>query len=115
MIAIYGYSDDLVEVDGAVGASPEEYNAYGDGNLLWHADFAPPGESEQLRVHAIYDGCWHFSVGQVGEDVKLPRWPVRFEQGDEDWGSGKIGSAYSVVLLIDAPEGTRIVNVSPQP
>jgi len=120
MIVIYGASDDLVEVDGAVGASPEEYNVYGTGKLMWRADFIAPDPAEGrffdgLRVYAVYDGCWHFSVGQVDEDIKLPAWPVRIQQGDQDYGEGKAGSPYSTVLLIDAPEGTRIVNLWPAP
>lgn len=110
---IYGASDDLVEVDGCEGA--DEFNVYGgDGKVIWQGDFVGAGATEQVRVYAIYDGCWHFSVGQVDEDVKLPRWPIRFEQGDEDWGSLKAGPGYSVVLLIDAPAGVRLTNVKPE-
>lgn len=120
MITIYGASDDLVEVDGAVGASPEEYNVYDSGKLMWRADFIAPdpadeSPAERLRVHAIYDGCWHFSVGQVDEVYPLPAWPLRIQQGEQDYGEGKLGPRYSVVLLIDAPEGTRIRNLWPAP
>lgn len=121
MIVIYGASDDLVEVDGAVGASPEEYYVYGGtGKLVWRADFIEPDPADavnagRLRVYGIYDGCWHFSVGQVDQDYKLPKWPIRIQQGDQDYGEGKAGSAYSAVLLIGAPEGTRIRNLWPAP
>lgn len=107
MITIYGASDDLVEVDGCEGA--DEFGSYGyEGTAVhWRGDFIAPGGGtipEQLRVYAIYDGCWHFSLGQVLEDVPLPPWPATFtqhERGD------------SVLLSIDAPPGTRLDNVWP--
>jgi hypothetical protein len=115
-ITIYGASDDLVEVDGAVGASPEEYNVYGNGksSLMWHADFIAPDPADEspagrIRVHAIYDGCWHFSVGQADEVYQLPAWPVTITQAPAIGG----GPGYSALLTIDAPEGTRIANVQP--
>jgi hypothetical protein len=109
MITIYGASDDLVEVDGCEGA--DEFNVYGeDGKVHWHGDFTGPGATEQLRVHAIYDGCWHFSVGQVDEDVKLPPWPLVIRQGTKSEECD-----YSAVLLIDAPEQTRLTNIWPAP
>jgi hypothetical protein len=104
MITIYGASDDLVEVSGCEGA--DEFNVYGDGKLLWRGDFVAPDDGK-LRVYAIYDGCWHFSVGQVDEGVPLPGWPLKIRQG------GIKEAPYSAVLEIDAPDGTRIRNVWP--
>jgi hypothetical protein len=101
VITIYGYSDDLVEVEGCAGA--DEFNTDN-----WLGELAPPGEGEQLRVHCWYDtsGCWQVGVGQVDEDMSLPDWPLRIRQGTD-----KHEAAYTVVLEIDAPEGTRLVNV----
>jgi hypothetical protein len=115
-ITIYGASDDLVEVDGAIGASPEEFNVYDSGKLLWRADFTDAESSggtelaDRLRVYAIYDGCWHFSVGQVDEDFKLPAWPVTITQANKLDGT----PGYSALLTIEAPEGTQIGNVWPK-
>ncbi|WP_166344978.1 hypothetical protein [Phytoactinopolyspora limicola] len=102
-ILIYGASDDLVEVQGCRGA--EEFSHYDQGP--WRADLIAPN-GEQMRVHVLFDGCWHVAVGQVDEDVPLPQWPLRFEQGQR--GDGSPG--YSVVLCVDAPDGTRLTNVS---
>jgi hypothetical protein len=115
MITIYGASDDLVEVDGCDGADEFYVASVPTGQVCWHGNLVAAGATEQVHVQALYDGCWHFSVGQVDEEVKLPRWPLRFEQGDEDWGHLKAGPGYSVVLLIDAPAGTRLANVWPEP
>lgn len=110
MITIYGASDDLVEVDGCEGA--DEFGSYGyEGTAVhWRGDFIAPGGGtipEQLRVYAIYDGCWHFSVGQVDENVKFPPWFITIRQDLRD------ESECSVVLAIDAPPGTRLDNIWP--
>jgi len=107
MITIYGASDDLVEVDGCEGA--REFNA---GH--WQGDLAPPGEVEQMRVHCWYDddGCWQVGVGQVIEDNPLPPWPITITQAP---AMNPANPGYSALLSIDAPEGTRLVNVKPRP
>lgn len=95
-IEVYGASDDLVEVEGCKGA--DEFSWY---KGIWRGDLvAPNGES--VRIHVFYDGCWHVSVGQVDEDVKLPPWPMTFKQE---------AAGYSVVLEISAPDDTRLTNV----
>lgn len=101
MIKIYGASDDLVEVAGCEGA--DEFNVYGSSRLGWGADLATAAEA--LRVYAIYDGCWSFAIGQADESVSLPSWPVRITQHPD--------VRYSVLLEIDAPDGTRLTNVWP--
>lgn len=107
VITIYGASDDLIEVQGCEGA--DEFNVYGDdGKVHWHGDFVGPDVREQVRVHAIYDGCWHFSAGQVEEDVPLPAWPLAIRQGTKD------EAEYTAVLTIDAPPGTRLLNIWPK-
>lgn len=110
MITIYGASDDLVEVGGCEGA--DEFGAGVDGR--WQADLVAPGGTEQMRVHCWYDdgGCWQVGVGQVLEEVQLPAWPVSITQAPA-MNTGNPG--YSALLTIDAPEGTRLENVSPQP
>jgi hypothetical protein len=114
LITIYGASDDLVEVAGCEGA--DEFCTD-----RWQGDLAPPGEVEQMRVHCWYDndGCWQVGVGMVDEDVPFPAWPLSFAQGgvtaDALAGKAPATPRYSVVLTIDAPEGTRLVNVKPEP
>lgn len=91
-IKIYGASDDLIEVEGCEGA--DEFNGNWNGTLAGRLDFKAPSGS--MRVYCLYDGCWHFSVGQVSEDDKLPAWPVDIRQE----------SAYSTLLEIIAPPDT---------
>ena len=110
MIIIYGYSDDLVEVEGCVGA--DEFNV----RDRWQGDLVGPGASEQVRVHCWFDddGCWQVGVGQTIEDVQLPAWPVTITQLSAVAGR-ESGPGYSARLAIDAPEGTRLTNVRPEP
>jgi len=105
MIEIYGASDDCVEVSGCEGA--DEF--YADGKGRWQADlFGPDGGA--MRLRAEYDpdgsGCWVISLSQVDESVPFPPW------GN---GVGQAENGYSTLVRIDAPEGARLVNVSPVP
>ena len=106
MITIYCYSDDLVEVEGCEGA--DEFSAD-----RWTADLVAPGGTEQMRVHCWYDddGCWQVGVGQTIEDVQMPPWPITVTQQTRRDGE----PGYSALLSIDAPEGTRLTNVKPEP
>lgn len=106
MITISGASDDLIEVSGCEGA--DEF--YGD---RWQGDLVASAD-EQMRVHCWYDddGCWQVGVGQVIEDVQLPPWPVTITQAP---AMNPENLGYSALLSIDAPGGTRLTNVKPQP
>ncbi len=96
-----GASDDLIEVEGCEGA--DEFNSYERGRAVWHGELFDG--TDMMRIHAIYDGCWSFAVGQCDESEPLPNWPVRIGQHDDP--------GYSTLLEIDAPVGTRLVNVWP--
>jgi hypothetical protein len=121
MITIHGASDDLIEVEGCEGAD-EFYSGSDDSRMLaWIADLTGPGD-ERMRVAAWYDGCWHISVGQSGEDHPLPAWPLAFTQGPGGLPAEALegrapvpAPAYSVVLSIDAPEHTRLDVIWPEP
>lgn len=90
----YGSSDDLIEVEGVKGA--DEFGVYvSDGR--YHGSFNLGG---QMRIHAIYDGCWSFAVGQVGEDIPLPDWPIRI--------LAQPGTPYSMRLEIDVPKNAKV-------
>lgn len=106
MIEIYGASDDLIEVEGCEGA--DEF--YADGKGRWQADLVGPGGTEQMRVRAEYDpdgsGCWVISLSQTAEGVPFPAWGNGVGQSEND---------YSTLIRIDAPEGTRLTNVIPEP
>ena len=100
MITIYGGSDDCIDVAGCEGA--DEFLSY-ETHSMWRGDLIAP-DGSQMRVHALYDGCWHLAVGQVDEGIQLPAWPTAITQHE---------SGYSALLAIDAPEGTRLTNVWP--
>lgn len=106
MIEIYGASDDCIEVSGCEGA--DEF--YADGKGCWRADLVGPGGTERCRVLAEYDpdgsGCWVISLSQTEEGVPFPGWGNGTGQGPND---------YSVLVRIDAPDGTRLESIEPAP
>lgn len=91
----YGASDDLIEVEGVKGG--DEFGAYRSDGSRYHGSFNLGG---LMRVHAIYDGCWSFAVGQVDEDIPLPDWPVRVR-----WPGGR---GYSTRLEVDVPDDVKV-------
>jgi hypothetical protein len=108
MIEIYGASDDCIEITGCEGA--DEF--YADAKSRWQADLVAPVVAgygpEQIRVRAEYgpDGVWIISLSQVEESIPFPPW------GN---GTGQHPNGYSTLIRIDAPEGTRLANVIPEP
>jgi hypothetical protein len=62
---------------------------------------AGPIRTEAMIIHAKYAGVWMLGCSQAGEDHALP-WPVRIEPGSAATCS------YSVVLVVDAPDGAGI-------
>ena len=90
--SFYGASDDLIEIAGVPGA--DEFNICKDGPYI--ATFNLGGK---VRIHAFYDGCWSFAVGQVDEDIPLPDWPIRITQHEK---------GYSTQLEIDVPDDTKV-------
>jgi hypothetical protein len=104
VITIYGASDDCVEVEGCEGA--DEFSVSGKGQ--WQSDLVGPGGTEQLRVRAEWDpdgsGCWVISLSQTDESVPFPAWGNGVEQHP---------NGYSTMVIVDAPEGTRLTNVKP--
>lgn len=95
-IRIYGASDDLVEIEGDVPGC-DEYDV-GGPRLVMARFLVGPLDSGTvgLRVFAIYDGCWSFAIGQVGESRPLPGWPIRITQSSD--------VPYSVQIEIDVPD-----------
>lgn len=96
-VTFSGASDDLIHV------SPfdhlDEVNAI-DGKVdgdPWYCDLSDP-EGHEVRVTAIYDGCWSFAVGLADEDDVFPEWPIKVRQSET--------TSYSVELEIEVPDGT---------
>jgi hypothetical protein len=109
-ITIYGASDDLIEVAGCDGAG--EFDCFGSQQhaLNWHATLtAPDGSAMQVMAWYGPGGCWLLGIGQADENKEFPPWPVAITQGVD----GDATSAYSVVLTVEAPEGTKLGDVWP--
>jgi hypothetical protein len=102
MITIYGASDDLIEVAGCEGA--DEFN-----NDDWSADLIAPDDS-QMSVWCWYTlgGTWAVGVAQTDEEHPLPAWPIAITQAP---AMNPDNPGYSVLLSIDAPEGTRLASL----
>lgn len=94
-LIMYGASDDLIEFEGIPGA--DGFPAYSDSDLK--DSFIVGGV---LKIYAIYDGCWHFSIGPVDEDILLPEWPIRYKMHE---------NGYSVQIEIDVPDNTALFRV----
>lgn len=92
MVKFTGHSDDIINVEGRVF---DEFYVKDLGEI----SYGVIDIGGKMRVHAIYDGCWSFAVGQVEEDKPLPDWPVRH------MGS----SGYTAVLEIDIPKGVMLI------
>jgi hypothetical protein len=105
-ITIHGAGDDLIEVAGCEGAG--ELGCFGSQKhaLSWHAALtAPDGPAMQVMAWHGPGGCWLPGIGQAGEDRELRSWPVTIAR------SGRTSPAYSVVLSVEAPEGTQLGDV----
>ena len=94
-ITIYGASDDLVEVRGAVR---EEYEL---GNPCSRIRLTSPGGAS-LDVVLWFDGAigaLDWSIGVEAVDA-YPSWPIRFHE--------RPGYEGGPAVTIDAPEGTTV-------
>lgn len=96
-IVITGASDDLVEVEGCKGADEYPYPSHGP----WRGDLISP-DGGQLRIHVLFDGCWHVAVGPVDDGIPIPPWPIEFKNTPK---------LYAVEAHITAPDDTRLTNV----
>ena len=97
-----GYSDDTF---GEYEHTKDDYDCCANGSMIV---FRVEADSEGLHVCGQYSGpkwpkecpgCWIVGVQPLDEDVSLPSWPMRFENGD---------SGYSPRLVIDAPDGVTV-------
>jgi hypothetical protein len=97
-----GHSDDTF---GEYVTFGDDYDCCASGAMIV---FRVKAGDEGLHVCGQYSGkqwpdsmpgCWVVGVQPLDEDVALPKWPMRFEDG---------GSGYSPKLVIDAPDDVRI-------
>lgn len=99
-----GYSDDTF---GEYGSTKEDWDNCANGHpfvvSVWSAS-----EKTGLYVWGWYagkqwpkeaPGCWMIGVQQWDEDIALPRWNIRYSNGE---------SGYTPSLLLDVPDDTKI-------
>lgn len=107
VISIYGAGTTCVIVDGCDdrdGAGEHYSHERGARRARWRGDLVAP-DGEAVRVYAIFDGCWHLSIGQAGRECPIPTWPHAITQHPT--------IPYSALLEIQAPSGTRLVDIWP--
>ena len=98
IVAFYGASDDLIEIEGVKGA--DEFAVTTAANDKIAGEFILTGGDGQIRIIAIYDGVWSFAIAPVDEDVPIPYWPVAHHLHD---------NGYSVELTIDVAAPATVV------
>lgn len=94
-LKFYGYSDDLVEVEGTFDGC-DEYNRIDRPGIFKIAD-----ETEGLLVIVEfgYSGTWMVGVAPVDEETPMPTtWNIRIGQ-DHD---------YSAMLVMSPPENAKL-------
>lgn len=98
MIRIYGYSDDLIEIEGNVRneVSPGRTFLIGDDKR---------GVKVRMKYGMMKDsaGVWGCSIEQVGEYV--PLFPITIDEAEVN---GTNTGSYSVRVTIDCPTGTPV-------
>ena len=95
-LRIYGASDDLIETEGLPGC--DEFNVIQDGPHIATLQVYSTGAGCGFSIHAIYDGCWSFAIGQTSEDDEIPDWPVRLS-----W------AGYTQTIEIDCPDDAEMI------
>ncbi|MBT8161040.1 MULTISPECIES: hypothetical protein [Arthrobacter] len=93
-IIIYGASDDLIEVEGAIS---EEFDCSGK----WEGVLESP-DGWRLGVTAKFTGEWEIAVVASGEGW-YPDWPIQFTERPDREGDPAV--------KIWAPEGTTLTEV----
>ena len=122
MLMLFGYSDDIVEVEGlridkvcqACGHVDEEptsghvesgirkeIGCY-DQNVEFVVGDPDTGAVE-VTMHYNVLGVWSATVGRVLEDIPVP-WPVVISDGHKELDI----PPYSVVVMIECPDGTEV-------
>jgi hypothetical protein len=105
-ISIYGAGGECVIVEGCDGGDEHYSYEHGVRRARWRGDLVAP-DGGMLRVYALFDGCWHLSIGQADRSAPIPAWPRAIVQHPT--------VTYSALLEIEAPCGTRLDNVWPRP
>lgn len=97
-ITIYGASDDLVEVEGAIS---DEFQAYGP----WAGTLRSP-DGDELTVEAEFGrpgAPADWTIG-IRSTATYPAWPIHFAERPDREGDP--------ALVIEVPDGTVLVSDS---
>lgn len=96
-IIIYGGSDDLIEIEGALS---EEYGIFGSPRTVGTVILESPA-GETLEVTLEFTTGWEITLPAIGEDFSnRSPWPIRLGQNPEN--------DEDPALFVDAPIGTTV-------
>ena len=96
-ITIYGASDDLIEVEGAVSGE-----AYLIGSESWVILTAPDGATLDIMVGFCARNPDGWSIVVESHGSHTPPWPIRFVPRPDSGGND------DPAVIIDAPDGTVV-------
>lgn len=102
----YGYSDDLVEVDGTDRSmgEPDEFDPYEKPAAMTVID--DEGTGLVVVVHLVgQTGTWSVGIAPLDEGHPLPDWPMRWAIRSD--------CVHSAELQIDAPDSARVAIIEP--
>lgn len=92
-IIIYGASDDLIEIEGAIS---EEFDIYERTTLI----LAAPSGDELAVILEFGPHEWEINVRATSGNGKSPSWPIRFGE--------RPGCEGDPAVFIGAPVGTTL-------
>jgi hypothetical protein len=109
-LRFYGASDDLFECDCDEDRrfGGEQCNSAAASTMAWAVrDETGAGliVTGQYAPNNVPGGTWVIGVTLLDEDVSLPPWPMRFENGPIN---GHPPSFYSPALVIEAPDSVTV-------
>lgn len=100
-VALYGASDDLVEVEDAAGTLTEEYSA-SSGTWVGVLTDTVNGDTAYVYVRYEGSGCWTATLGIYEEGYNLPEWNPRTV----------LQHGYATALLLDLPDSVSLEEVT---
>ena len=95
MITVYGYSDDLVEMEG----HPQMTDEFGGETALIFGNKDFGGVRIEMRYAG--PGVWAATIQQLDEGVPIP-WDIRVKHAMDSYHMNRPG--YTVLVEIDIPE-----------
>lgn len=102
-ITVHGTDAGSIRITGCEGAGTYPASRY----LEFSCVLAAP-DGGRLYVGTEYCDTWSVQVAMTDAGSPLPPWPLALSQGD-----GNTAPRDALVLTIEAPEGTKVVNPCP--